>query len=236
MTREFEDRHVVVTGGTGALGAGVVARLLEAGARCHVPVYDRDELDGFAAAGHDRLTLVEDVDLTREREVESFYAALPSLWASIHCAGGFGMTPIAETGLEDYDRQMTRNATTAFLCCREAVRAIRRGDGGGGRLVNVAARPALEARQGAGMVAYAMSKAAVAALTVALGEELAEEGIWVNAIAPSVIDTPANRETMPDADHETWPGVDEIAETAVFLASPRNCATRGSVVTVYGRC
>ena len=120
------------------------------------------------------------------------------------------------------------------LCCRAAVGAMTR-TGAGGRIINVAARPALEWRTGAGMVAYAASKAAVAAATVALAEEVAKDGILVNAVAPSIMDTPANRAAMPKADHAAWPKVAEVAATIVFLASPANKVTRGAVVPVYGR-
>jgi len=120
------------------------------------------------------------------------------------------------------------------LCCAAAVRALRR-SGQGGRIVNVAARPALEPRLAAGMAAYGASKAAVAALTQALAEEVAGDGILVNAIAPSIIDTPANRAAMPKAKHDAWPKVDEIAATIAFLASPLNRVTRGAIVPVYGK-
>ena len=85
------------------------------------------------------------------------------------------------------------------------------------------------------MVAYTASKAAVAALTVALSEEVAKEGILVNAVAPSIMDTPANRAAMPNANHVAWPKVEEVAATILFLASPENKVTRGAIVPVYGR-
>jgi NAD(P)-dependent dehydrogenase (short-subunit alcohol dehydrogenase family) len=234
MSSEFSDLEVVVTGGTGALGSAVVARLLASGATCHVPCFAEKELAAFAHAGHERVRVVHPVDLTREDDVAAFYAGLPALWASIQVAGGFAMTPFDETPLADYERLMAMNATTAFLCCREAVRRIRQSGAKGGRLVNVAARPALEPRSGGGMVAYTMSKAAVAALTASLAQELAAERIWVNAVAPSILDTPANRSAMPDAPHDTWPKVDDVAATIVFLASPENRSSRGGVVPVYG--
>jgi NAD(P)-dependent dehydrogenase (short-subunit alcohol dehydrogenase family) len=106
---------------------------------------------------------------------------------------------------------------------------------GGGRIVNVAARAALEWRSGANMVAYTASKSAVAAMTVALSEELAKDGIWVNAVAPSIMDTAANRSSMPKADFALWPKVEEVAATIVFLASSDNSVTRGAVVPVYGK-
>ena len=86
------------------------------------------------------------------------------------------------------------------------------------------------------MVAYTTSKAAVTALTIALGEEVASEGILVSAVAPSVIDTPANRSAMPDADHESWVSAEDIASTIAYLASPENETVRAAVVPVYGRC
>jgi NAD(P)-dependent dehydrogenase (short-subunit alcohol dehydrogenase family) len=85
------------------------------------------------------------------------------------------------------------------------------------------------------MTAYTASKAAVAALTQALAQEVAGDGILVNAVAPSIIDTPANRKDMPKADHALWPKPDDVAATILFLASPENRVTRGAVVPVYGR-
>ena len=108
-----------------------------------------------------------------------------------------------------------------------------RNTGEGGRIVNVAAKPALIPV--GGMVAYSASKAAVASMTQSLGEELASDGIFVNAIVPSVMDTPANRRGMPDADHRQWPSVAAVASTIAFLLSPSNTATRSGLVPVYGR-
>ena len=84
-------------------------------------------------------------------------------------------------------------------------------------------------------MAYAASKAAVATLTVALAEEVVKAGILVNAVAPSIMDTPANRKAMPKADYAAWPKVEEVAATILFLASPENKVTRGGIVPVYGR-
>ena len=147
------------------------------------------------------------------------------------------MAPIAETHAVDFEAQFRMNALSCFLCSRAAIAAIRaRGGsapGKGGRIVNVAARPGIEPRLGAGMVAYAASKGAVATLTQALAEEVASEEIWVNAVAPSILDTAANRAAMPDAPHHRWVAPAAIAELIVFLASPDNKVTRGAVVPVY---
>jgi NAD(P)-dependent dehydrogenase (short-subunit alcohol dehydrogenase family) len=130
-------------------------------------------------------------------------------------------------------QQTEINLVTAFLCCAAAVNAMKR-SGEGGRIVNIASRPALEWRAGAGVAAYTASKAAVAALTVALAEEVVKDGILVNAVAPSTMDTPANRRAMPQADPAAWAKVEDVAATILFLASPANRVTRGAVVPVYG--
>jgi NAD(P)-dependent dehydrogenase (short-subunit alcohol dehydrogenase family) len=231
---DYRDRHVVVTGGTGALGTATVGALIEAGAVCHVPYIDRAEADRFAFRNRAKIELIADIDLAQEAAVARLYGSVPRLWASIHLVGGFAMAPVAETTKSDLMKQVEMNFVTAFLCCRGAVKTMTAA-GAGGRIVNVATRPALEWRAGAGMAAYTASKAAVAALTVALAEEVVKAGILVNAIAPSTMDTPANRQSMPKADHAAWAKVEEVAATILFLASPENRVTRGAVVPVYGR-
>src|SRR5262249_5670783 len=146
-------------------------------------------------------------DLSDESAVAKLYAGVPKLWASIHLAGGFAFAPIGETPETLLREQMNMNFVSCYLCCRAAV-AHMQGNAEGGRIVNVAARAALEWRMGAKTSAYAASKAAVAALTVALAEEVAGQGILVNAVAPSIMDTPANRLSMPKADHTKWPKVE----------------------------
>ena len=234
----FEGRHVVVTGGTGELGAAVVSELLESGAVVHVPARSADKPGPLANLRGPSLRLVGGIDVSHEDAIVRFYEGLPGLWASIHVAGAFTAAKIEETTGEAYTQMMETNAASCFFCCREALRAIRRAQpaaGDKGRIVNVAAAAALEPRRGAGMVAYAASKAAVAAITVALAEEVAKEGIWVNAVAPSIMDTRANRAAMPQADFANWARVDEVATTICFLASPQNLVVRGALVPVYGR-
>jgi NAD(P)-dependent dehydrogenase (short-subunit alcohol dehydrogenase family) len=230
----FQDRHVVVTGGTGALGTAVVGALLEAGAVCHVPYFNDDEARRFAHREHDGVSLTALGNLADEAAVTNYYGGIAKLWASIHIAGGFAFAPIETSDKALLMGQVETNLVSAYLCCRAAVAAFRRA-GSGGRIVNIAARPALEPRQGASMTAYTAAKAAVAALTVSLGEEVAKDGILVNAVAPSIMDTPANRKSMPKADFASWPKVEEVAATIVFLASPENAVTRSAIVPVYGK-
>src|SRR5947207_1007969 len=231
---DFRDRHVVVTGGTGALGIAVVGALLEAGAICHVPYRSEDEAQRFPHRGHEGVSLSALGDLADEAAVNKYYDGIARLWGSIHVAGGFAFAPIGESDKRLLTGQIESNLVSAYLCCRAAVATFRR-TGGGGRIVNVAARHALEPRQGANTTAYAAAKAAVAALTAALGEEVAKDGILVNAVAPSIMDTPAQRKSMPLADYASWPKVEEVAATILFLASPENAVTRSAVVPGYGQ-
>jgi len=224
MTNE---RHVVVTGGTGALGAAVVARLQGEGARCIVSYLDPREAERFAPSPQ---VALHRVDCSDEAAVRGFYAALPRVDASIHLVGGFAMAAATDTSLAQLESLFRLNTVSAFLCSREAVARMR---GRGGRIVNVAARPALEPTPG--MLAYSISKAAVVALTRALAAEVVADGILVNAVVPSTMDTPANRRSMPDADHARWPKVSEVAEAIAFLAGPRNTVTSGALLPVYGR-
>ncbi len=233
---DFRDRHVVITGGAGALGTALVEALVEAGAVCHVPCLDEAEAQRFRLRDHRQVALIVTGTLTDEAAVARVYQGTVPLWASIHLAGGFAAGPLRAASAATLRQQIDMNLVTCLLCCRAAVNAMTGGGGGGGgRIVNVAARAALEWRSGAGMAAYTASKAAVAALTVALAEEVCQDGILVNAVAPSIMDTPANRRAMPKADYGLWPKVEEVAATILFLASAENRVTRGAVVPVYGR-
>jgi NAD(P)-dependent dehydrogenase (short-subunit alcohol dehydrogenase family) len=209
----MQGRHVVVTGGKGALGGAVVAWLKARGAIVHVPD-------------------IATVDLSNEVQATAYYAVLPPLWASIQLAGGFAMSPLVATSLADFEQQWRMNTVTCFLSCREAVRSMRR-VGGGGRIVNVAARPVVAPVPG--MAAYVASKAGVAAITQALAAELAGDGILVNAVLPSIIDTPANRAAMPNAKHHRWPKPAQLAAVLAFLVSDDAVLISGAAIPVYGQ-
>lgn len=225
MTLGFEGLNVVITGGDGALGHAVVEAFVAAGAVCHLPILGpvvTQPAPGVHQTGN--------VNLADDAQVTAFFARVPPLWASVHLAGGYAARPIAETSRADLDRQLELNVVTAFLCCREAVKAMRAS--GGGRIVNVAAR-VVDAAVG-GSIAYSVSKAGVASLTRSLAVEARGDGILVNAILPSLIDTPANRAAMPGADTGKWPKPDELARAILWLASPENRLTSGALMPVYG--
>jgi NAD(P)-dependent dehydrogenase (short-subunit alcohol dehydrogenase family) len=234
---DFRDRHIVVSGGAGALGTAVVEALAGAGAICHVPCLHEAEKQSCRLQESKNVRLAVAGNLADEAVVARFYQGIAPLWASIHIAGGFAMAPMRDTTAALLHQQIDMNFISCALCCRAAVNAMSNNTmaGSGGRIVNVSARPGLEWRSGAGMVAYTASKAAVAALTAALAEEVAKDGILVNAVAPSIMDTAANRQAMPKADYALWPKVEEVAATIMFLASPDNRVTRGAIVSVYGK-
>ncbi|MDZ7683579.1 MAG: SDR family NAD(P)-dependent oxidoreductase [Fodinibius sp.] len=235
---DFSDGHIIITGGAGSLGTAVVELLLDTGAKCSVPCFNQDEFESFEFSDHDKIFTKIGVDLTDENQTQSFFkdaiAANGPLWGSIHIAGGFGMGSIEKTSKADFMKQINLNLVTCYNSCRTAVQHFT-DQGSGGRIVNIAARPALEPRQGAGMSAYTTSKAGVAALTESLAAEVVEKDILVNAIAPSVIDTPQNRQGMPDADFDNWPKPKQLAQQIAYLVSPENEVTRGGVIPVYGK-
>ncbi len=228
----LKDQHVVVTGGTGALGVAVVRALVDAGAHCHVPAIesavpaDRFPKDGVSATTK--------VDLSDEASVTAFYASLPPLSAVVNIAGGFAWAPIADSSVKVLQQQMSMNLVSCALSCRAAVANFRKA-GKGGHIVNISARPALNPRQGANMTAYTASKAAVAAFTVALAEELKGENISLIALAPSTIDTPTNRKDMPKADHASWVKPASIAELIVAHLGFSDPINSGALIPVYGK-
>ena len=226
------DRHVVITGGTGALGVAVVGALVEAGAHCHIPAIE-DEVPA-GRFPKERVSVATKVDLSDEAAVAAFYAKLPQLAAAVNIAGGFAWAPIADSPAKVIHQQMSMNFLSCALSCRGAVENFRKA-GHGGRIVNISARPALNPRLGASMTAYTASKAAVAAFTVALAEELKGEDISVIALCPSTIDTPTNRRDMPKADHASWVNPASIAGLIVAHSGLAEPITSGALIPVYGK-
>lgn len=229
-TARLTERVALVTGGTGALGRAVVERLNAEGASVHATWRREAERDEFVAAhGGSAPATLHRADVTDAQSVEALFHETGPVDILANVVGGFAFAPLAETSPELWRKMLALNATSAFLCSRAAaagMRGARRG-----RIVNVAAQPAL-GRGAASMSAYAASKAALLNLTYSLSRELAPQGITVNAIVPSVIDTAANRAAMPDADHATWLAPDEIAAVIAFLASDDAAIVTGTAVNL----
>jgi NAD(P)-dependent dehydrogenase (short-subunit alcohol dehydrogenase family) len=220
---------VLVSGATGALGTAVCAKLCAAGHEVRGSFLLDHEVARFRAAvpqaGVDR------VDLGDEGQVAEWFAAAGPADGLVHVAGGFLSAPIERTTLAQLDAQLTLNLRTLFLCAREAVRQMR--PRGAGRIVAVGSKTAVD--PGADVVAYAASKAGAHALVRGLAEELRGTGIGVYGVLPSVIDTPANRAAMPDADPKRWVSADDIADVVVALVSGPVGVATGALVPVYGR-
>ena len=230
--RTLQDSHVVITGGTGALGSAVAKALVGAGAHCHVPAIETAvPADRFPK---DKVSVTTSIDLSDEAAVSGFYAKLPPIHAVVNIAGGFAWAPIADSPLKVLQQQLSMNLVSCVLSCRAAVTNFRKA-GRGGHIVNISARPALNPRQGANMTAYTASKAAVAAFTVALAEELKGENISVIALAPSTIDTPTNRKDMPKADHASWVKPAALAELIVTQLGLDDPVNSGALIPVYGK-
>jgi len=231
----LDGKVALVTGATGALGQVVSKAFIAAGARVIATYVVEGELARFeAAVPADRCEAAK-VELTDRAAVAALVADIVRrhgrLDVLINGAGGFAPGGVLETTEAELDRLLTTNLKTAFFCTQAVLpQMIRQG---AGRIVNVTARPGLVG--GGGIAAYAISKAAVAALTRAAADDVREHGVTVNAIAPSTIDTPANRKAMPDVDPSRWVKPEEIAATLVFLASDAAAATSGAIIPVYAR-
>jgi NAD(P)-dependent dehydrogenase (short-subunit alcohol dehydrogenase family) len=224
------DPTVLVTGGTGGLGAAVTEAFLDRGWRVVVPWIAERELERVQA--HDRLELVRADLFDPDAVAEAVQAAGPSLRATVNLVGGFAIHDrVHETPIETFEEQLRLNLRPTYLVCAAALPVLLAA--GGGAIVCVSSRAARQPFSGA--AGYVVSKAAVLALVDALDAEYRKDRIRVNAVLPSVIDTPANRSSMPDADFDTWVAPEEIARVIRFLCSDDASVTSGAHLPVYGR-
>ncbi|HEV2366190.1 MAG TPA: SDR family NAD(P)-dependent oxidoreductase [Caulobacteraceae bacterium] len=217
--------RVIVSGGCGTLGRAVARQLLERGDA--VAVVDRAE---HAPADLGGCALIGGVDLTDPGEAraaaDKAAAALGGLEAVVNIAGGFIFETLAGGSAETLKAMFAMNALTAYNLTAASAERLPRG----GRIVNIGAGAV--GGGGAGMGPYAASKAAVIELTRCHATELASRGITVNAVLPSIIDTPANRAAMPKADRSSWVAPEAIAEVIAFLLSPASGAITGALIPV----
>ncbi|WP_226021544.1 SDR family oxidoreductase [Halomicrobium salinisoli] len=229
---DFGGEVVLITGVGGALGSGVATAFADAGATvCGADVVAPDSED-FQLDDPDRIDFHQG-DFTDEDDVERVVSEVVDEHGSLdylcNVAGTWrGGDPVDETDVDTFDFLMDVNLKTMFLASKHAVPHVRDGDGA---VVSVASRSSLEGGEGDGL--YRASKAGVRLLTESIAEENEGE-LRANAIMPSVIDTPMNREMMPDADHETWVDPAEIADTILALCSDATSVTSGAAVPVYG--
>ena len=226
-------RGVIVTGGSGALGRAVVSKFLAAGDRVLVPWILKAERDAIEAAEREaleagRLVLVE-ADLAEESGARVAAGALPDAEVLVNGVGGFlGGSPVLETELEVWDRMFRMNVRTAVAMSRAVLPGMLAR--GRGAIVNVASRAAFD--RPAGLAAYASAKAAIVVLTETLQREVHTQGVRVNAVVPTTIDTPANRAAMPGADFSLWTPPARIADVIHWLASDAGASVRGGLIPV----
>lgn len=224
----------IITGGTGGLGSAVVGRLLDDGWRVVVPWIAEHELERVPA--RDGLELVQ-ADLFAPAAVASVVAVGAGsgeapLRGVINLVGGFAAgARVHETPIEEFEKQFRLNLRPTYLMIQASVPHLL--SGGGGSIVCVGTRAALQPFSGA--AGYISSKAAVIALAAAVATEYKNDGIRCNAILPSVIDTPGNRASMPKADFEKWVKPAHIAGVIAWLLSEDSAPTSGAAIPVYGR-
>jgi len=228
-------RVAIVTGGTGALGQAVTLRLLADGASVALPWIVKDEetrLLGRVPPDARARVLTAEADVVDDAGMERFVRAAVERFgrvdALVSLVGGFAGGALVETDRATWDRMISMNLTSAFTACRATLPRMLAA--GYGRIVLTASRAVLP--PAAGFIAYTVSKAAVTAFTQALAAETRGRGISVNAIAPSTMDTPANRAAMPDADRTGWVSVDSVADLVSFLAGESAGAVTGAVVPI----
>ncbi len=232
MDLGLNDRAVLVTGSTGVLGTAVVRAFLEAGARVTASWISERERDALVQAlGSNVDVRFEHADVTDPAAVSGLVAAASQAAGRLdvlaHLVGGFAMDPVGETETDTWHKMVAINATSAFMCAREAVRRMR--PNGWGRIVTVGSVPAVD-RGASNMAAYAASKAAVVSLTQSLAKEVVAHGITVNSVIPTTIDSPANRAAMPNAKTGTWLPPQAIAKVIVWLASEPAAIVTGTAV------
>jgi NAD(P)-dependent dehydrogenase (short-subunit alcohol dehydrogenase family) len=237
MAAAPNDEVVLVAGGTGALGAAITRAFVAAGARVGVTYRQRTEFDALVAELGDAARQVEglEVDVSDpaavRRVVDDFTARRGAIVALVNAVGGYvGGVALWDTDAATLERMLALNLRALHSLVRAvvpAMRAARRG-----AIVNVAAKAGIE--PGAGAAAYAASKAAAIAMLGSLAADLAGSGVRANSVLPSIIDTPANRRAMPDADTSRWVAPEAIAEVVRFLCSPAAAAIHGAAIPVYG--
>jgi NAD(P)-dependent dehydrogenase (short-subunit alcohol dehydrogenase family) len=228
------ERTAIVTGGTGGLGSAVVTRLLDENWRVVVPWVFERELERVAPRDGLELIQADLFDPEAVAAVVSQAAGDPGapLRGVANLVGGFAAGGrVHETAVEEFEAQFRLNLRPTYLVIQAAVPEMI--DAGGGAIVCVSTRAALQPFPGA--AGYIASKAAVIAFAQAVAVEYKNDGIRCNVILPSVIDTAANRESMPKADHERWVRPAEIGGVIAHLLSPDAAPTSGAAIPVYGR-
>lgn len=232
---DFSGKVILVAGGTGGLGRAVSLAFLGKGARVVTPYFNALEFESLkVAAGSGNLT-GESLDVTNEAAVGQAVNRLAAqhgrLDALVNAVGGYaGGAKLWEADAKDMDRMLSLNLRAGFVLSRAVVPMMLKQRHGA--IVNIAAKAALDPPGGA--AAYAASKAAALAMLESLAADLKGTGVRANTVLPSIIDTEANRQSMPDADYSKWPKPEDIAKVILFLCSDDAKVVHGAAIPVYG--
>ena len=230
----MQGKTIVVTGGLGALGSVVAEIAAKRGASVALLDHAKDAPAGFTGGRRPRPPPRRrrfDVAVGGRDSDGLGQAKFGRVDALLNIAGGFQWDTIADGKVDSWDRMYAINLKTALNACKAALPYLL--ESGAGRIVNVGARSALHAASGFGP--YAASKSAVHRLTESLADELKLKGVTVNAVLPSIIDTPMNRRDMPKADFSRWIAPADLAAVILFLASDEAKAITGALISVSGR-
>jgi NAD(P)-dependent dehydrogenase (short-subunit alcohol dehydrogenase family) len=229
------DRVALVTGGSGALGQAITQRFLREGAVVCVPYIvdkERARLEASVSGEAKARLVLERCDVADDaamgRLAESLRARHRRIDVLVSAVGGFAMGDLVHTDRATWDAQITLNLTTAYVAAHAVVPAML--EAGAGRVVAVASRAVVP--PAGGFIAYTVAKAGVIALMQALSQEMKGRGITVNAVAPSTMDTPANRAAMPEADPKTWVPVTAVADAVAALAAESAAHVTGTLVMI----
>lgn len=235
MEKQFRDKVVIVAGGTGGLGREVSLAFLAQGARVVTPWFKAAEFDALKAAAGSAALEGQELDVTDEAAVGRFVADVSSrhgrIDALVNTVGGWaGGKPLWETGVRTLDQMLALNLRAGFVLTRAVAPVMKKQ--GHGAIVNIAAKAAVDPPAGGG--AYAASKAAALAMLESLAADLRGSGVRANTVLPSIIDTEANRKSMPGADYAKWPKPQDIAKVILFLCSDDAKVVHGAAIPVYG--
>lgn len=236
MYADLKDKVVLVTGAAGNLGSAVARYFDDLGAKLALADRKKELFErAFGAAIPENWLLCE-ADITDKESVAAMVAEVTGKFGRIdvliNIAGGYrGGNPIYQTDEEMWDFMMNLNARSVFLVSG-AVAKVMVEQGTGGRIISIGAKPGLEGTKN--HTAYSASKAAVLRLTESMAKELKPHGINVNSVIPSTLDTPQNREAMPDTDFKKWVAPASLAGVLAFLASEASRDISGAHLPVYG--
>jgi NAD(P)-dependent dehydrogenase (short-subunit alcohol dehydrogenase family) len=237
MSDSLHDRVVMITGATGALGSAVVRELAQTQAHLVLTGRSAEKLERMAAEADLPVERVFSTaaDVTQSQDVEELIVAIMDRFSRIdallNSVGGWGGGKlVGETTVEAWDRMLSLNLRSAFLLSWAVQPHML--EAGWGRIVHVASKTAVEPR--ARQVGYAVSKMGVITLTEVLAAEVKRTGVTANVILPSVLDTPANRASMPKADYSRWVPPERIAATMRFLCSDAAASINGARLPIYG--